>query len=867
MKKALPHVIAILSFALISIAFYSPALSGKKLKMGDLTQWKGMAKELRDYKATTGEEAIWTNSMFSGMPGYQISVSDTGNLIKHLDKVYRLWLPRPIDVLFKAMLGFYILLMCMRVNPVVGAIGAISFGLSSFFILYLGAGHATKMNAVGYIAPILGGLLFAFRRHALKGALIVSLFLALHIGSNHLQMTYYALILIVFVGLGELIRKIVLKDTNSLPKTIGFLIVGAIIGSIPNYNLLSTTAEYGNYSTRGSSDLTLKAETEGLITTTDDGLGREYILQYNMAYGEWFSVYAPNVKGGRTALLAGNPEAKKVMNKQAREFSSQYQIYSYWGEQLGTAGAFYFGAFMFFLAICAIFLLKDTIKWSLLFVGIVSIIASWKLGSTPDFFIDNLPLWNKFRDTKMMLILLMIIVPLLGSLFLNQFISSEEFRTNAKKKLFLIGGGFALFNIILLTAPSSLFDFLSSSEVKAFEQLKGEAQGKKIISEIIKGREAIFNADLMRSFIIFILGFGVLIFSSMRKDLAKYCAYALGLIFLVDMWSVDHRYFDSSSAFETNKQYNTPFPAENADKQILGREKSTIPDFESKVALATKIYQENSGDKRNNDSKKLQREFEVLNQNTNYRVLNLGNPWSEARTAYYHKCIGGYHGAKLKNYQELIDFHLGEEVKTLLNQLQTSGNPNGEFPMLKMLNTKYLIGNLEGEVIPFSGSYGNAWFVKNIQKVPNADAEMTTLGTIVPENTAVIQEKFAQGLDHTYSTDGSITLSEYQPNQLTYDVNSSEKGFAVFSEIYYPAGWNAYIDGSQVDHQKVNYLLRGLEIPAGAKEVVFKFEPQTYYTSRAISKAGSIILILLCLGMFFYTNRGFFNQLREEKNQ
>ncbi|MEJ6681185.1 MAG: hypothetical protein QNL21_03725, partial [Flavobacteriales bacterium] len=817
-KKALPHLIAILSFLLISVAFYSPAISGKKLKQGDINQWRGMSKEVLDHRYSEDEEPLWTNSMFGGMPAYQISVNDLGNLVKSVDKVYRLWLPSPISTLFKAMLGFYILLMCMKVRPAIGAVGAISFGLSSFFILYLGAGHATKMNAITYIAPMLGGILFAFRRHALKGSLITAFFLCLHLGANHFQMTYYALFLLGIVGIGELIRKVIMKESNEIPKIVGFLLLGGALGALPNCTLLSTTAEYGEYSTRGSSELTLKPQTEGLTSTTEEGLGKDYILEYSMSKAEWLGAYVPNVKGGKTNLLVNVPEAKAELSKSAQQFLGQNQILSYWGEQRGTAGAFYFGALMCFLAICGLFLLKDSIRWPLLIVAVIAILASWKIGDVPDLFLNNVPLWNKFRDTKMMLMLLMIIIPFLGTLFLNQYLQNAELREKSKKFFYLVGGAFVLFNIVLLTSPGSIFDFFSSAEKEAFLGLKESKEGKEMLNQIVKGRQGIFTADVMRSFIIFILGLGVLLAVYFQSKMAQYAAYALGFIFIVDMWSVDHRYFDIKEGFQTARQNRVPFLAQNVEKQILAKEKSGISEFDSKLKTATNLYKEKTGDTRSNDSKKLQRQLEVLHQNTNFRVLNLGNPWSDARTSYYHKSIGGYHGAKLKIYQELIDFNLGDETKEILNQLQTSGRITGEFPMLSMLNTKYMIGNPDGEVIPFYGGFGNAWFINEIKTVADTDAEMNAMTGLNPDSTAVIQSKFTDGLSPNYSSAGSIDLIDYQPNKLTYTTNNSEAAFAVFSEIYYPAGWNAYIDGQLSEHVKANYILRGLNIPAGAKE-------------------------------------------------
>jgi len=844
-KKAVPHVIAILSFVLVSVAFYNPAVSGKKLRMGDINQWKGMSKELTDYRNETGEEALWTNSMFGGMPAYQISVADNGNWVQKLDKIYKLGLPRPIDILFKAMLGFYILLMCFRVNPLVGAAGAISFGLSSIFILYLGAGHASKMTSITYIAPLMGGIIYAFRKHALKGALITALFLCFHLAANHLQMTYYAFIMLLLVGISEIVRKVIKGQTSDLVKVCGFLALAGILGVLPNYGSLATTAEYGEYSTRGSSELTIKPDGEQLETTSESGLSKDYILQYSMANGEWFSAYVPNVKGGKTDLLSRNEDASKAIDKRYRDFIAQNNILSYWGEQLSTGGAFYFGAFMFFLAFCAIFLLKDEIKWPLLIVAILAVLASWKLGDAPDFFIDNFPLWDKFRDTKMMLILLMIIVPLLGTLFLNQFLTNAELRTKQKNFFFIVSGAFLVINVILLTSPGAVFSFINSAETEAFSPLKESPEGKKALNSIVKGRQAIFKADLTRSLVIFLLGAVLLCLAIFKRETAKYLAYGLGLIFLVDMWSVNSRYYSPKSDFVSARN-DVPFKPEAPDLSILEREKVAINEFSKSVTNAKNVHAETYGKTKGGQT---QRELEALQQNSHFRVLNLGNPWSDARTSFFHKSLGGYHGAKLKVYSELIEFQLGDEVQKLISELG-AGRIAGNYPGLSMLNTKYLIGNMDAPAIPFENGLGAAWLVNGVVKVASADDEITALATFPVDSLALVQSKYADGLSSNYSAEGSIDLIAYHPNHLVYEVSTSEKALAVFSEIYYPAGWNAYVDGQPVSHFKTDYVLRGLELPAGTKKVEFKFEPSTYTTGKAISTASSLILMLLLLGMF-----------------
>ena len=866
--KGVPHLIAILSFIVISSIFYSPAVAGKKLVAGDTNQWKGMSKELLDHYKTTGEDAMWTGSMFSGMPSDQILVMNRGNIISQLDNVYKLWLPRPIDILFKAMLGFYILLMCLRINPVVGAAAAISFGLSSIFILYIGAGHASKMISLGYIAPMLGGVIYAFRKNAWKGALITALFLALQIGANHLQMTYYAFILLLIVGVGEVIKLTMEKKLKSLPRIAGFLVLAGILGVLPNYGSLTSTAEYGKYSTRGETELTLKAnENTSMQTTTAEGLAKDYILEYSMANGEWFSAYVPNVKGGATDLLMNNEEAKKaVKSAQMRQALSQNRIYSYWGEQGYTKGAFYFGALMFFLAICCITTIKDPLSYSLLAVAIISILASWKLGWIPEFFIEKIPLWNKFRDTKMMLVLLMLIVPLLGAIFLDKFLGDKEFRVNKKILFAGTAGGFLLLNIILLASPGSIFSFFSSAESLAFKDAGKSAEGKQFLAEVIKGRHAIFNADLIRSLGVFILGALILSVAIFKSQFIKYLSFALAIVFIGDMWSVSSRYTKDDS-YEDISDSAIPFAAGEAEKNILTIEKENIPGFDKKLTEVTQVYQDATGDNKNTKKNLLQRELETLMQNSNYRVLNIVNPFSDARTSFYHKSIGGYHGAKLKNYQELSEFYLTPEINEMRADLQANKLPAGDYKFLNMLNTKYFIYSPDAPPIPNSGAMGNAWLVNELEVVKSADDEMTALKNLAIASTAVIQEKFAEGIKTSFSSDGKITMTDYKPNQISYSVTTNQDVYAVFSEIYYPVSWNAYADGTKVEHQKVNYALRGLSIPAGTKEVVFKYEPATFITGKTISKVSSLILLVLgALGLFlsFKNSRFASSSLLEE---
>lgn len=868
--QALPHVVAMAVFVLISIAFFYPQLEGYQIRQSDYSQYLGMSKEITDFRDEFDEEPLWTNSMFGGMPAYQISTSNPNIIGKARNLVLEV-IPRPIGYMFFLFFGFYILLLCFKVDPWLSIVGSIAFGLVSFNILYMSTGHMTKIHAISFIPPIIGGIIYAFRQNALKGSLIVCVFLCLHLTANHLQMTYYSIFFISIIILFELFFSIKNKLLPKFIKASIILFIAVIIAILPTISNLFTTYEYGEYSTRGKSELTISSNNIN-ENIDNNALDNEYIKRHNLGWGEIWSIAIPNIKGGAMGNMGREKEIIKSLNPQYREYIAKEQ--SYWGEQWGSGGAFYYGASVFLMFILGLFFYKNRIKWGILVITILSIALSWKFGFFIDFFIEYVPLFNKFRDTKMMLVLVQISLPLLGILFINHILKEK---ISTKKFLYVFGGVMALFLLFALL-PKSFFDFLSSNESSSLSsQLSSNEitnsqinQIEDYYDELIKARVLIFQNDVYRSLgFTLITGLSILLF--ITKKIKKGLLFALlGIIIIIDLWNVDKRYFDNEKKgkeytnwVETYKYYN-PFQATTADNEILKNEILNSPEIKNKVESAVNSLIINS--KKTSYESQVEKEkeaFRILNLNTNYRVLSLLSPFSNARTSYYHKSIGGYHGAKLKNYQELIEFQIGNEYSKIIDRLNKQATTNdinnlliNETPILNMLNTKYIIYNTSAAPIVNYFYYGNAWFVNEIIFVKDANEEILAIGDL-KNNKAVIQEKFKDRISIDFVDDSSsfINLVDYKPNHLIYSSSTNNPQLAIFSEIYYEKGWNAYLDGKQTDYFKANYLLRAMIIPEGEHKIEFIFEPQSYKIGRTISNIGSVLFLIFIVSGLFFNNK------------
>lgn len=863
LKAFLPHIIAVIIFLILASVYFAPTFSGYDLTSHDAQTSVGMGKEAVDFTKRENKETLWTNSMFSGMPTYQIYVKNNSNLLYNLvSKIFIGGLGYPIALLFIAMISFYVLLICFEVKPWLGIIGAIAFAFTSINLLYIGNGHVTKVHAIAYLPGIVGSMILAYRKNLKTGAALTALFVCLHVSANHLQQTYYFLFLAFFIVLFEFYRSYKEKILAQFTKVSAILLVAAIIGVLPTMSNLIMTYTYGENTTRGKTELTIKAEDN---IDKSQGLDKDYIKQYSMGYGEVWSVAVPSIKGGAAGYIGNDPKRLENVSPEYKEYVANFN--TYWGEQASSGGAFYFGAIIFLLFVLGMVFIKDKLKWAFFAASILAIILSWKYSAILDMFIESFPMFNKFRDTKMMLILAQLSFPLLGILFLKEIFKNGIDKKKLNYTMLGTIGVFVLFYLL----PSTFFSFFSYEEVGFFnKQLAavsnnpGAAQQyEQLRSEIEGVRIAIFKADVLRS-IFFMLAAGALIFFFVRKKIAeKYFIIALGMLVLVDIWTVDKRYLNNEKQNGRYKHYvksevkKVPYPVSAADQYILQNELQKNPE------LTTKIEKEAAEANINATSEKLMLSFVVLNANTNYRVLTIQNPFADVSVSYYHKSIGGYHGAKLKRYQDLIDFRIQNELEVFYGALK-SQNPDSiektlqrKIPVLNMLNTRYMIVNPEAAPLTNPYALGNAWFVNEVRMVANQDEEILSLNSINPRTTAVIEKTFENTIPSDLSNDTSATieLTSYKPDHLVYKSNTQKTQVAIFSEIYYSDGWKAYIDGKEVPYFRANYALRGLQIPEGNHTIEFKFEPKTFEISKNISYAGSALLFLFVGGMFFWGTR------------
>ncbi len=845
-KKYLPYITAIVVFAVITLIQFSPLLSDKVLEQGDIVRYKGMSQEMTEFRKTEHTEALWTNSMFGGMPAYQVSTLHPGNWLGHLDKIFHLFLPHPSGYIFLCFIGFFILLLCLEINPWIAIIGALAYGFSSYFFIIIEAGHNSKANAIGYLAPLLGGIILLMRGKHWLGFAITTLFMAMELNANHVQISYYGFMLFGLVFLSYFIFAIKQKNLKSFFIGISLFIAASIIGLLPNAGNLLTTYEYSNYTTRGKTELTMNSNLQSNKGNITSGLDKDYATQWSYGIGETFTFLIPNFKGGGSdAIGRVNKDALKNVDPQLREQVAQSS--AYFGEQPFTSGPVYIGAIVILLAFLGLFIIDHPLKWALVVATALSIMLAWGknfMGLT-NIFMDYLPGYNKFRAVSMILVIAELTIPLLAILALDKFIKSSDKpqaftlpflnKTIDLKKALLISviiiGGFCLISAFIPTLTNSFIP--SGEENQIVNQFKQSGASDAQISSFLPGfmnniqkaREVIFQSDARRS-LIFIGLAAVFLFLYLTKKLKlELFLVTITIFMLADLWPVAARYLDAKN-YVPKAQYDAPPIKSSADEQIL------------------------------------------QDKSLDYRVLNLSvNTFNDASTSHYHKSIGGYHGAKLKKYQEMIDFHLDKEINEFYNGLNTAAQSDSlmqthmaKLGVLNMLNTKYIIVPTKEQAValPNPQANGNAWFVKHVKTVADADSEIVALYHIDTKRDAVIQQKNKEliPVSDDYNADGKISLTSYKPNDLVYETDTKEKQFAVFSEIYYPKGWNAYIDGKLTPHTSVNYILRGMEIPLGKHKIEFKFEPKIYKTANTIALIGSILLLItVIISLFFATKR------------
>lgn len=846
-KKFLPYIVAIIVFATINIVQFGPMFSGKSLVQGDIVRFKGMSQEASEFRKTEHSEALWTNSMFGGMPAYQISTIYPGNWLGTIDKAFHIFLPHPAGYIFLYFMGFFILLLCLEINPWLALVGALAYGFSSYFFIILEAGHNSKANAIGYLAPLLGGIILLMRGKHWLGFAVCTLFMALELNANHVQISYYGFMLFGIVFLTYFSYAVTQKQIKAFFISVALFIAASLIGVLPNAGSLMATYEYGNYTTRGKTELTIDANRKSNQGNTTSGLDKNYATQWSYGVGETFTFLIPNFKGGGSAAIGTtDKDALKNVDPQMREQIAQSS--AYFGDQPFTSGPVYIGAIVIFLAFLGLIIVDHPLKWALFAATVLSVMLAWGkhfMGLT-NLFMDYVPGYNKFRAVSMILVIAELTIPLLAVMALDKFIklSNEanssvklsginktiELKTALITAVVVIGG----FCLISWLAPGTTNTFLADGEeVQTVNQFKQsgatDAQIAQFmpdyLSNIEKARESIFSSDARRSLIFVVMAAGFLFLLLIKKLNTELFLVAIGVFMIADLWPVADRYFNKKN-FVPKAQYEAPPEQSPADQEILA------------------------------------------DKSLDYRVLNLSvSTWNDAATSYYHKSIGGYHGAKLKKYQEMIDFHLDKEISQFYNGLNTAAQSDSlmqihmaKLGVLNMLNTKYIIVPTKEQTIPIKNpqANGNAWFVKNIKTVANADSEIVGLYHINTKREAIIQQKnkALTTVGDAYNNDGKITLESYKPNDLVYETESKDKGFAVFSEIYYPKGWNAYIDGALTTHTCVDYILRGMEIPAGKHKVEFKFEPAVYKTGNTVALLGSIVMLLsIAAGVYMATKK------------
>lgn len=810
-KKCLPDLLAVLLFAVLAFAYFFPAdTEGRILYRHDSSAGRGLGQEQVDYRKRTGEMTRWTNSAFCGMPTYQIAPSyDSSDVIKAAEKAYHLWLPENVWYVFAYMLGFYILLRAFDFRQSLAALGSIIWAFSSYFFIIIAAGHIWKVMALAYLPPMIAGIVLAYRGRYLWGLLVTSLFCALEINANHVQMTYYYLFIIIFMVIAYAVEAVRSKEYKHFAKATAVCAMGALIGLSINISNLYHTWEYSKESMRGKSELT-KADS---ANQTDSGLERDYITQWSYGVGETWTLLVPNTKGGASVPMARNKTAMKHADP---NYSYIYQqIGQYWGEQPGTSGPVYVGAFVLMLFVLGLFVVKGPLKWALLSATVLSVLLSWGHNFMPftDFFIDYVPMYSKFRTVASILVIAEFTIPLLAMLALRRIVDEPELLTAKIKYVYLsfaLTGGVALLFALM---PSMFFSgYVSSSELSALSQFPQE-QLQPLLANLTEMRKAMFTADCWRSFAIIVAGTLLLLLYKAKRLKSQYMIAGIVVLCLADMWQVNKRYLNDEMFVERSVR-ETPVTANAAVTQVMN-DKS--------------LY---------------------------YRVLNLAsNTFNENETSYHLKSVGGYHPAKLRRYQEMVERYISPEMQALFGAVadaqgdMTKVDGDSIFPVLSMVNTKYFIFPLQsGQAAPLLNPYafGNGWFVDRVEYVDDANREIAAVGDIDLRRVAVADTKFKEAIGESVAQDstGTVTLTSYDANRLTYDISSSRGGVVVFSDIYYP-GWTATVDGVEVPVGRVNYILRAINVKPGAHKVELSFFPKTVDTTETIAYAGYVLLVII----------------------
>ncbi|MEZ5071187.1 MAG: YfhO family protein [Bacteroidales bacterium] len=822
MKKALidfakTHLLIIAGFLALSIVYMYPVLEGKVLSLHDMDQFDGMRQELKAYHEETGEYSQWTNSIFSGMPAFHVGEYGAKTTVfRELSKVTRLGLGyrSPIGILFVYFICFYVLLLVLRVNPWLSAIGAAAFALSSYNLIILAVGHLSKAYAIAYMAPVVGGMLLTYRGKLLRGGILFMLGLGMELYSNHLQITYYLLFIAVAIVLAKWVWAIKEKQVRSFFTASGVLLAGAVLALLPNLSSLWVNYEISKQSMRGEPVLADNSDNQ----TT--GLDKDYALAWSYGKAETFSLMIPYMTGGKTGAIGENEQAMMKVDPQYREsVAGQNQ---YWGAKASTQGDNYSGAIVVFFFILGLLLIKGPMRWWVVVTTLLSITLAWgnNFRGLSDFFLDHIPLYNKFRTVEMILVIACFNIPLMAFVAVEQIRKEPDFLVKSKKQLLIAFGLTGGLSLLFFLVPG-IFSFFSEYEQQVFRQQLAGAQPqyaeqfRTFMGELEKARIAIFRHDAIRSFVLIGLAFLLTWFYAGKKLRASWFLGGLGILIIADLWLVDLRYLNKDN-FISQREKREAIAATPADNFIL-----EDPDLHFKVANLTKSV------------------------------------WQDGTTSMYHSSIGGYHGAKLQRYQDLIDHYLSPELQmlvTVLNESPTRADVDSVLVRLNglnMIDTKYFILNPAGQPLENPYAFGSAWLVKDYRIVADANEEIASLATTNLLETAVVERPFGHVLSDDLKHDsvsGSVELTEYRPNRMTYRANLDQKTLVVFSEIDYENGWHATIDGQPVEHLRADYLLRALPVDAGEHTIVFEFRFRPFDAGEKISLAGSFLVILVLLG-------------------
>ncbi|TBW29337.1 YfhO family protein [Gramella sp. KN1008] len=795
LKQFLPHLFVLAGFIILSLFYFNPVLQGKEIFQSDIVQYIGMAKEQNDFREETGEEPYWTDAAFGGMPTYQLGAYYPHNYVKQLDSVLR-FLPRPADYLFLYFIGFYILLLCLKLDYKLAFLGSLAFGFSTYLIIILGVGHNAKAHAIAYMPMVLAGIIAIFRNRNIWSFLLLAVTMALEIQANHFQMTYYLLLLVIVLGIAYLVDAYRKKRIPQYFKSIGVMVIAVVIAITANATNLLATSEYTQFSTRGESGLSIKPDG---TPKEKSGLGFEYITEYSYGILETFNLFVPRFMGGGSSENLGRDshlyDAIRQMGAssvQAADFAENAP--TYWGDQTYVKAPAYIGAAVIFLFVFALFLIKGRLKWWVVGASILALLLSWgkNFDFLTQFFIDVVPLYNKFRAVSSIQVILELCLPLLAVFGLYKLFREEvgkEEKLYALKWSAIITGGLLL---IFLLFKSILFDFTGANDAMYRQQF-----GMDFMKALEEDRKAIFTSDVIRSLIFVILSAG-LIWGYLKGKINRNLVIGgFAIIFLVDLIGIDLRYVNRDD-FVQAREMEEPYQMQEADAAIL-------------------------------------------QDTSHYRVFDVsGNPFNTGRTSYFHNALGGYHAAKPGRIQDLYDFYISENNMKILN----------------MMNVKYFIVPTEegNQAQQNPNAFGNAWFVENIEWVDNADEEILALKDADLKSTAIVNRKFRDAVNEDFKLDpnASVELVDQQPNELKYKISAEADQFVVFSEAYYQPGWQAYLDGESVSHVQANYVLRAMNVPAGEHEIRFKFEPEVIKTGGTIALISSVLIALVVIGGIGY---------------